>query len=75
MIFITGKCGAFRSFLAMEHSEENLSFWIDCESYKYKKPHKRRKAADAIFRKFIQTGAENEVKFCFYLDDGKHRYY
>lgn len=47
----------------MEHSEENIAFWLDCEAYKSKKVNKRRKAADGIFRKFIQIGAENEVSW------------
>ncbi|XP_039260354.2 uncharacterized protein LOC144419998 [Styela clava] len=56
-----GKCASFRAFLAIEHSEENLDFWTECESYKNKKTTKQRKLASAIYKKYIHSDAECEV--------------
>ncbi|XP_039270392.1 uncharacterized protein LOC120345070 [Styela clava] len=51
----------FRAFLQSEFSEENLDFWIECESYRYQRIHKQRKLAPKIYNKYVAIRAPREV--------------
>uniref|UniRef100_H2YFP8 RGS domain-containing protein n=1 Tax=Ciona savignyi TaxID=51511 RepID=H2YFP8_CIOSA len=52
---------AFRTFLQSEFSEENLNFWLDCESFKQIKPNKIRKVAAKIYEQYLEVGSPNEI--------------
>lgn len=45
----------------MEHSEENVDFWLHCEMFKDVKEIKRKQLADKIYQAFIQSNAPCEV--------------
>ncbi|XP_039269817.2 uncharacterized protein LOC120344587 [Styela clava] len=56
---------AFREFLILEHSEENLDFWLDCEIYKSLKSAKQTKMAFKIFSQYLARSAPREVNIDF----------
>ncbi|XP_077969293.1 uncharacterized protein LOC120344765 [Styela clava] len=51
----------FHDFLVGEFSEENLDFWLDCESYKKKKEEKLKKNANKIYNQYLVPGTLKEV--------------
>lgn len=52
----------FRSFLQLEHSEENILFWIQTQKFpKIEDPSDRRSTAKKLFKDFIVTGAPYQV--------------
>eukprot|EP01118_Nematostelium_gracile_P005779 TRINITY_DN1837_c0_g1_i1.p1 TRINITY_DN1837_c0_g1~~TRINITY_DN1837_c0_g1_i1.p1 ORF type:complete len:744 (-),score=157.43 TRINITY_DN1837_c0_g1_i1:4-2235(-) len=52
----------FRSFLLVEHSEENLNFWLDNEKYKTITDKKlQRELADQIYVNYFAFGARNTL--------------
>ncbi|KAM4642782.1 regulator of G-protein signaling 16-like [Discoglossus pictus] len=52
----------FRTFLQTEFSEENLEFWVACEEYRKTRSSSKLPAkAQAIFEKFLHSGATKEV--------------
>lgn len=51
----------FRTFLQSEFSEENLDFWLECESYRQQKPHRIHKHALKIFHTYLEVNAPKEV--------------
>lgn len=53
----------FHAFLKSEFSEENIDFWIACESYKNLKTSKQPAQAQKIFAEFIAHQAPREVSF------------
>jgi len=59
--FLADATGEFKTFLEKEFSDENLSFWIDCERYKQTKPTQRRKMANRIFDRFMSSESSQEV--------------
>lgn len=45
-----------------EHSEENLAFWLEVESYKLTtSEEKLQRKATEIYNKYLRTGARNEI--------------
>lgn len=61
---------AFTRFLKTEFSEENIEFWIACEEFKKnKEPQQISLKAKAIYEKFIQTDAPQEVNLDFHTKD------
>jgi len=60
-IVLTDGLHWFREFLKSEFSEENIEFWIACESYKHLKPHKMAAQAQKIFTQFVMQQAPREV--------------
>ena len=65
MLFLVGTT-AFRSFLSSEYSEENIDFWLECESYKALKDSKRHKMALKIYDCFLAPEASSEVGFIIF---------
>lgn len=62
---------AFTRFLKNEFSEENIEFWIACEDFKkIKDPQQIALTAKAIFEKFIQNDAPQEVNLDFHTKEG-----
>uniref|UniRef100_A0A8C9P225 Regulator of G protein signaling 18 n=1 Tax=Spermophilus dauricus TaxID=99837 RepID=A0A8C9P225_SPEDA len=58
---------AFTRFLKTEFSEENIEFWIACEDFKKnKEPQQITLKAKAIYEKFIQSDAPQEVNLDFH---------
>ncbi|KAM9211749.1 regulator of G-protein signaling 18 [Dugong dugon] len=61
---------AFTRFLKTEFSEENIEFWIACEEFKKsKEPQQITLKAKAIYEKFIQTDAPQEVNLDFHTKE------
>ncbi|XP_002760495.2 regulator of G-protein signaling 18 [Callithrix jacchus] len=61
---------AFTRFLKTEFSEENIEFWIACEDFKKsKEPQQIHLKAKAIYEKFIQTDAPQEVNLDFHTKE------
>ncbi|XP_004625349.1 regulator of G-protein signaling 18 [Octodon degus] len=61
---------AFTKFLKTEFSEENIEFWIACEEFKKsKEPQQIILKAKAIYEKFIQTDAPQEVNLDFHTKE------
>ncbi|XP_048457821.1 regulator of G-protein signaling 8-like isoform X3 [Rhincodon typus] len=57
---------AFRAFLRLEYSEENIEFWLACEDYKKtKSPAKLTSKAKKIYSEFIDVQAPKEVNLDF----------
>ena len=58
----------FREFLRTEFSDENLEFWISCETYKNVSADLRLSHAQKLFGDFIAIQAPREVcsPFCYY---------
>ncbi|XP_078264168.1 regulator of G-protein signaling 5-like [Rhinoraja longicauda] len=60
----------FRAFLQSEHSEENIDFWLACETYrKTKSLSKLSSKAKKIYSDFISTDAPKEVNLDFHTKD------
>lgn len=51
----------FTSFLRSEFSEENMDFWVACESYKKTAPSKMASRAKQIYQQYVEADAPNEV--------------
>lgn len=54
----------FRKFLKLEHSEENLDFWLKIEEFKVvgaQKPDSIRETAKSIFEKYLSSYSTNSV--------------
>ncbi|XP_028857415.1 regulator of G-protein signaling 8 isoform X2 [Denticeps clupeoides] len=67
-ILLSSKYGlaAFRTFLKMEFSDENIEFWLACEEYKkIKSPAKLMSKANKIYKEFIEVQAPREVNIDF----------
>nr|XP_003474910.1 regulator of G-protein signaling 18 [Cavia porcellus] len=61
---------AFTKFLKTEFSEENIEFWIACEDFKKnKEPQQIILKAKAIYEKFIQNDAPQEVNLDFHTKE------
>ncbi|XP_002717741.2 regulator of G-protein signaling 18 isoform X1 [Oryctolagus cuniculus] len=61
---------AFTRFLKTEFSEENIEFWKACEDFKkIKEPQQITCQARAIFEKFIQNDAPQEVNLDFHTKE------
>ncbi|KAM4722843.1 regulator of G-protein signaling 18 [Rhinophrynus dorsalis] len=61
---------AFRKFLKMEFSEENLEFWLECQDYKGCKTSKNIKSKSKIlYEKYIQEGSLREVNLDFVIKE------
>uniref|UniRef100_A0A8D2I1G3 Regulator of G protein signaling 18 n=1 Tax=Urocitellus parryii TaxID=9999 RepID=A0A8D2I1G3_UROPR len=61
---------AFTRFLKTEFSEENIEFWIACEDFKKnKEPQQITLKAKAIYEKFIQSDAPQEVNLDFHTKE------
>uniref|UniRef100_A0A8D2B7Z9 Regulator of G protein signaling 18 n=1 Tax=Sciurus vulgaris TaxID=55149 RepID=A0A8D2B7Z9_SCIVU len=61
---------AFTRFLKTEFSEENIEFWIACEDFKKnKEPQQITFKAKAIYEKFIQSDAPQEVNLDFHTKE------
>ncbi|KAG8436381.1 hypothetical protein GDO86_007471, partial [Hymenochirus boettgeri] len=57
---------AFKTFLKMEFSDENLEFWLECEEYKNCKTKKHmEEKAKSIYEKYIQMESPREVNLDF----------
>ena len=55
---------AFRRFLQLEHSLENLEFWIDCEAFartKFSSQAEMKRAGQDIHARYLRDGAEYEL--------------
>ena len=62
-LFLVDGLETFTRFLKTEFSEENIEFWIACEDFKKSKdPQQIIRKAKAIYEKFIQNDAPQEVK-------------
>ncbi|XP_036925325.1 regulator of G-protein signaling 18 isoform X2 [Sturnira hondurensis] len=60
----------FTRFLKTEFSEENIEFWKACEDFKRSKdPQQILFKAQAIYEKFIQTDAPQEVNLDFHTKE------
>ncbi|XP_006916282.1 regulator of G-protein signaling 18 [Pteropus alecto] len=60
----------FTRFLKTEFSEENIEFWIACEDFKKSKnPQQIIQKAKAIYEKFIQSDAPQEVNLDFHTKE------
>ncbi|XP_004685514.2 PREDICTED: regulator of G-protein signaling 18 [Condylura cristata] len=60
----------FTRFLKTEFSEENIEFWIACEDFKkIKDPNQILLKAKAIYEKFIQSDAPQEVNLDFHTKE------
>lgn len=60
----------FTTFLKTEFSEENIEFWIACEDFKKSKdPQQIIVKAKAIYEKFIQNDAPQEVNLDFHTKE------
>ncbi|KAI4537075.1 hypothetical protein MG293_013278 [Ovis ammon polii] len=60
----------FTRFLKTEFSEENIEFWIACEDFKKSKdPQQVIRKAKAIYEKFIQNDAPQEVNLDFHTKE------
>lgn len=63
LLFLVDGLETFTRFLKTEFSEENIEFWKACEDFKKSKdPQQIPSKAQAIYEKFIQTDAPQEVK-------------
>ena len=63
LLFLVDGLETFTRFLKTEFSEENIEFWKACEDFKKSKdPQQILSKAQAIYEKFIQTDAPQEVK-------------
>ncbi|XP_074164717.1 regulator of G-protein signaling 18 [Sminthopsis crassicaudata] len=61
---------AFTMFLKTEFSEENIEFWAACEDFKKsQEPHQLFHKAQAIYEKFIQNDAPQEVNLDFHTKE------
>ncbi|KAM4860739.1 regulator of G-protein signaling 18 [Thomomys bottae] len=61
---------AFTSFLKTEFSEENIEFWIACEDFKKSEdPQQIKLKAKAIYERFIQKDAPQEVNLDFHTKE------
>ncbi|XP_044529917.1 regulator of G-protein signaling 18 [Gracilinanus agilis] len=61
---------AFTKFLKTEFSEENIEFWAACEDFKKsQEPHQLFHKAKAIYEKFIQNDAPQEVNLDFHTKE------
>lgn len=61
--FLVDGLKTFTTFLKTEFSEENIEFWIACEDFKKSKdPQQIIVKAKAIYEKFIQNDAPQEVQ-------------
>ncbi|XP_012877297.1 PREDICTED: regulator of G-protein signaling 18 isoform X1 [Dipodomys ordii] len=61
---------AFTRFLKTEFSEENIEFWIACEDFKKSEdPQQIILKAKAIYEKFIQSDAPQEVNLDFHTKE------
>ncbi|XP_077013382.1 regulator of G-protein signaling 18 [Tamandua tetradactyla] len=61
---------AFTRFLKTEFSEENIEFWIACEDFKKSKDRQQIVLkAKAIYEKFIQNDAPQEVNLDFHTKE------
>nr|CAB3262765.1 uncharacterized protein LOC100182918 [Phallusia mammillata] len=57
-----GGTNAFRSFLQSEFSDENLDFWLECESFKrVRGAAKIHKVATKIFNQFLVGDSPSEI--------------
>lgn len=60
----------FTRFLKTEFSEENIEFWIACEDFKKSRdPQQIILKARAIYEKFIQSDAPQEVNLDFHTKE------
>lgn len=60
----------FTQFLKTEFSEENIEFWIACEDFKKSRdPQQIILKAKAIYEKFIQSDAPQEVNLDFHTKE------
>ncbi|XP_049626728.1 regulator of G-protein signaling 18 [Suncus etruscus] len=60
----------FTRFLKTEFSEENIEFWVACEDFKKSKdPQQILLKAKAIYEKFIQSDAPQEVNLDFHTKE------
>lgn len=60
----------FTRFLKTEFSEENIEFWMACEDFKKSKdPQQMIFKAKAIYEKFIQNDAPQEVNLDFHTKE------
>ncbi|KAM8818013.1 regulator of G-protein signaling 18 [Rhynchonycteris naso] len=61
---------AFTRFLKTEFSEENIEFWMACEDFKKSKnPQQMMFKAKAIYERFIQNDAPQEVNLDFHTKE------
>ncbi|XP_019383926.1 PREDICTED: regulator of G-protein signaling 13-like [Gavialis gangeticus] len=52
----------YRTYLKTEHSEENIEFWLACETYKKTASQKKRNSmAKKLFKDYIQPHAPKEI--------------
>ncbi|NXC42022.1 RGS13 protein, partial [Penelope pileata] len=61
---ITSKYGLmiYKTYSKMEHSDENIEFWLACEAYKkITSQRKRISVARKLFTSYIQHQAPNEI--------------
>uniref|UniRef100_A0A803KF35 Regulator of G-protein-signaling 18 n=1 Tax=Xenopus tropicalis TaxID=8364 RepID=A0A803KF35_XENTR len=57
---------AFKKFLKMEFSDENLEFWLECEEYKKCQTNKQMDdKAKSLYEKYIQMDSPREVNLDF----------
>lgn len=61
VLSLPGALQAFRLFLRSEFSEENLEFWLACETYRLSGPAVQRTKASSIYSQFINPDAPQEV--------------
>ncbi|KAB0341982.1 hypothetical protein FD755_012043 [Muntiacus reevesi] len=66
----SGQLAKETRFLKTEFSEENIEFWIACEDFKKSKdPQQIIHKAKAIYEKFIQNDAPQEVNLDFHTKE------
>uniref|UniRef100_A0A8D0EMJ3 Regulator of G protein signaling 13 n=1 Tax=Strix occidentalis caurina TaxID=311401 RepID=A0A8D0EMJ3_STROC len=52
----------YKTYLKIEHSDENIDFWLACEAYKkITSQRKRISVAKKLFTSYIQPQAPNEI--------------
>lgn len=52
---------AYRKFSRLEHSEENILFYVECMEYESLPPEKRRGKSRAIFKLYLKQEADYQV--------------
>lgn len=57
---------AFRAFLKLEFSEENIEFWLACDDFKKtRSPHKLTSKARKIYDEFVEKESPKEINIDF----------
>ncbi|CAK8697542.1 unnamed protein product [Clavelina lepadiformis] len=55
----------FEQFLEDEHSDENLEFWSDVNTFREESTKKKKKHAQKIYSRFIKESSKREVNLDF----------